>query len=312
MLTIAEEFRFVGERKKLPWFTGELVDNDALTHIIRTVKYLKPEMSLRTVLYALFPITEYYAHDEGVALDRKDKQQWLDFIGLHRSALARCIAQYGVQGNIPQRAAIVLDYFTQSNLLKNDTATVIELGCSAGLLGTALCRSEELFGGDVRSLKNHFWLQRVPSMRRYHIDYFGFDQCIPPLDLVPYFVWDKDMREKITSFILTYEQSGEVRRKDAYAVLGDFSVCNDTSVVILTSFFLYQFLHPEKMVKKLRRIVQTNDTVHWLDLSRNRELPCVFGKGNALLPDHVYLSHNGTPVAHVINGSDDCPDWEYL
>lgn len=51
-----------------------------------------------------------------------------------------------------------------------------------------------------------------------------------------------------------------------------------------------------------------------LDLSRNSNLDCLFKEGTekVLVENHVYLSHNSNQVAHVINGSDDCPDWEYL
>ena len=89
-------------------------------------------------------------------------------------------------------------------------------------------------------------------------------------------------------------------------------VVSSEPVIFLTAFVMYQLLSPQTMIQKILGLVHAHENVHWLDLSRNNSLDCLFKNVKALNENHIYLSHNGRQVAHVINGSDDCPDWEYL
>ena len=311
---LARELDFVGSKKRLPWFTRSLMQKTSFVDIVKDIQAGRKGTSLRNILYSLLPISEYVASLKKETFDRTSgEDEWIRVLEENAHLIRYLVVKYGTQGNIPQRAAIILDYFYKSNLLTNRSATVVELGCSAGLIGTVLCSSDSLFlhqGGSLA--KEYFWLTRMPSVRSsYNITYRGYDRTLPLKELVPFFVWDVDKRSKVSAFVETCPEKGVLFEKTFEEALEDVKKVNFETVCILTSFVLYQLAQPEVLVRNIMELVHTMGNVHWLDLSRNDGLPCLF-QSNMLVPGHVYLSHNGTQVARVINGSDDCPDWEYL
>ncbi|KKS38413.1 MAG: hypothetical protein UU98_C0007G0054 [Parcubacteria group bacterium GW2011_GWD2_42_14] len=311
---LARELDFVGSRKRLPWFTRNLTKKTSFVGLVEDIQEKRSETSLRNILYSLLPISEYVASLKKGKFDRTSgEDEWIKLLEENAHLIRHLAVKYGTQGNIPQRAAIILDYFYKSNLLSNRSATVVELGCSAGLIGTVLCSSETLFlhqGGSLA--KEYFWLKRMPRVRSsYNITYRGYDRTLPLKELIPFFVWDVDKRHQVSAFVETCPEKGVLFEKTFEEALEDVSKVNFEAVIILTSFVLYQLTHPEVLIDKIMELVYNMGNVHWLDLSRNDGLPCLFQR-NTCVPGHVYLSHNGTQVAHVINGSDDCPDWEYM
>jgi len=268
---LARELDFVGSKKRLPWFTRSLMQKTSFVDIVKDIQAGRKGTSLRNILYSLLPISEYVASLKKETFDRTSgEDEWIRVLEENAHLIRYLVVKYGTQGNIPQRAAIILDYFYKSNLLTNRSATVVELGCSA-----------------------------------------GYDRTLPLKELVPFFVWDVDKRSKVSAFVETCPEKGVLFEKTFEEALEDVKKVNFETVCILTSFVLYQLAQPEVLVRNIMELVHTMGNVHWLDLSRNDGLPCLF-QSNMLVPGHVYLSHNGTQVAHVINGSDDCPDWEYL
>jgi hypothetical protein len=314
---LMDELDFVGARKKIPWFTRDLTRHVDFKKFVLSIQKKRKDTTIRTTLYSLFPLSEYVAFLHGLEVDfKKGERQWVHMVLGHAREIQNLVVKYGTQGNVPQRAAIILDYFERIRMLPQASATVVELGCSAGLLGMTLCQSEELFVRHNGLLaKEYFWLKRMPHITvPYDITYIGYDKVIPPLDLVPFFVWDTERRKKVASFARTFKTKGVLFEKPFDPLLDVRRIESQVPVIFLTAFVMYQLARPEELQRKIMGLVHTHKNVHWLDLSRNSNLECLFGKCDAskLVQDHVYLSHNSVPVAHVIHGSDDCPDWEYL
>jgi hypothetical protein len=317
-----QEIDFVGKKKKIPWFTRDLRKNKCFNNLVADIQKEKKETSVRNILYSLLPISEYVASTKRRKFDRVNgKDAWLKLLAEEGGLIRSLSVRYGTQGNIPQRAAIILDYLAECGILPGTNLTVVELGCSAGLLGRVFCSSKKIFLRQKGELaKKFFWLQRYPRVfEDCVIRYVGYDHILPSPVLIPFYVWDKDKREKVLKFMDAFPQQGEVHEKSFIAALKSLMWVEGFEkfepIVILTSFVLYQLNEPEKLIQSIASKVSSIANVHWLDLSRNSGLESVFGvheKTMNLVPDHVYLSHNGVPVAHVINGSDDCPDWEYL
>lgn len=318
MEDLRAEIDFVGERKKIPWFTRELLSSGEFIDLIRCIQEARRESTLRTTLYSLFPISEYVAYLQGREVDfSKGKTPWFELLFDNTERIHSLAVKYGTQGNVPQRAAIILDYLRTGNMIPRFRATVIELGCSAGLLGTALCLSEEIFlRHNGLFAKEYFWLKRMPHITTpYDITYIGYDKVIPPLEMVPFFVWNKEKRGKVASFAETFKTKGVLFEKTFDSLLDVERIESQEPVIFITAFVMYQLLQPEILHQKIMHLVRTHRNVHWLDLSRNSNLGCLFGgskHSRSLIENHVYLSHNSRPVAHIINGSDDCPDWRYL
>lgn len=313
---LKKELDYVGERKKVKWFSRDLLKNIKFVKLVNRIQQ-KRNVTFRTTLYSLFPFSEYVAYCKGVEIDFiKGPDSWMNLV-LENSVLIESLAvKYGNQGNIPQRAGIILDYLERSRLLTSASATIIELGCSSGLVGVALCMTDELFvKHDGLLAKEYFWLKRFPVITTpYDITYIGYDQVIPPTELVPFFVWDKDKRKKVSAFIKNAKTKGVLFEKKFDSLVDVKRVVSDKPVIFLTAFVMYQLIHPEELMRKILGLVHMHENVHWLDLSRNNNLSNLFRDKtkNALIENHVYLSHNGEQVAHIVNGSDDCPDWEYL
>ncbi len=314
---LKEELDFVGARKSVPWFTRDLARNLDFKELIQNIQKKRKDSTIRTIHYSLFPLSEYVAFLHGFEISfKKGQKEWLRVVLENSHEIESLATRYGTQGNIPQRAAIVLDYFERARMLPKAKATVVELGCSAGLLGTTLCMSKELFLQHNGLLaKEYFWLRRTPHITvPYNITYIGYDKALPPLDLVPFFVWDTERREKVASFARMFKSKGVLFEKSFDPLLDVKRIESKEPVIFLTAFVLYQLAKPEDLQRKIMGLVHTHKNVHWLDLSRNSNLECLFGNFDdlKLVQNHVYLSHNSVPVAHIIHGSDDCPDWEYL
>ncbi len=323
---LEEELNFVGDKKKLSWFNSALVDNFHFTRLVSEVYQARPDTSLRNVLYSIPPLCEYVASLKGRTLDRSNgTDEWTLLFEENRQLISKLAVRHGTQGNIPQRAAIVLDYLHVGGLIPDGTATVFELGCSAGLLGTALCTAQKLFSrsNGCSLAKEYFWLKRMPKIKNSHnISYRGYDRMVPPRKLVPFYVWDLKQRAKVARFANSFGQKGDLREGSFEDALRDIREADQRErIIILTSFVLYQLRNPELLVQDILDLVHMRGNVHWIDLSRNSGLNCLFQEQAVLqgdravvdlVPNHIYLSHNGFPVAKVINGTDDCPDWEYL
>ncbi len=318
ILDLCDELDFVGARKKLPWFNRRLAKDSQFVTLVESILNERGGASTRTVLYSLLPLSEYVAYRIGVNTSLSDgARPWKKVVYENVDTLRMLAVKHGTQGNIPQRAAIVLDYFEESAILPTAACTTIELGCSAGLLGTVLCSSEELFRNHRGSLaREYFWLKRMPHLSvPYRISYIGYDRSIPPQDLIPFFLQDTDKRERVAAFARSYSPRGLLFEQTFDSFLDTERIVSTEPVIILTAFVLYQLDEPHVLIERILELVRTNDCVHWLDLSRNSKLPCLFGQQKQVQPlvsNHIYLSHNGVQVAHVTDGSDDCPNWEYL
>lgn len=311
---------FVGDRRKVPWLNASITNDPWFRDLCFRIQSERQGTSTQNMLYAIFAHAEHVLHLHGISrslLEYGSFLEWKEALRDHSEQLACSVIQHGTQGNIPQRAGIVIDFLCRSGLWKKgEKTTTVELGCSAGLLGRVFVNAHALFAADDR-WREFFWLARVPKVaENVPLEYVGMDRVIPPPSMVPYFMTNMEQRKMVEAFMVAYPyQAGELVVADVWEYLNQLGerVPQNGSVVFLTAFMLYHFEFPQPLVHKLLRIVSQHTKVHWLDLSRARVFmgtQC-HDDTRVLQPQHVYLRHNGVPVAHVINGSDDCPDWEW-
>lgn len=309
---LADELAFVGARKRVPWFQTLTEDPD-LVRFVEEVQKGLPQATLRTVLYCLFAISRYVADRHRWRSDVfLAPASWQRFARTHLDEVIHLAATYGTQGNIPQRAAMVLDCARYCGLLNGPRTRVIELGCASGQCGKAYVHHAYLFR-KPGPRKRYFWLTRLPFVPAGHgIEYLGVDRVIPPHDLVPYFVEDRVQRGKVARFVREVTFEGRLVESTAEAYLQGGIDRRRGTTLLVTSFMLYQLQDPNTLISLLMETVHASrGGVHWIDVSRNRDLKTIFS-GTGAIPDHVYLSHNGELVARVLDGSDDCPNWAYL
>lgn len=306
-----DELAFVGARKKVPWFQT-LAEDPYLIRFVEEAQKGLPQTTLRTILYCLFAMSRYVAERHRWRRDVfSTPASWQRFAHSYLDEVIRLAATYGTQGNIPQRAGMVLDCARYLGLLSGARTRIIELGCSSGECGKAFVHHAYLFRRSVR--ERYFWVTRVPVVPvRHGIEYIGVDRVLPPPVIVPYFLEDRAQREKVARFVREVTFEGRLIESTAEAYLQRGIDYGHGTTLLVTSFVLYQLTDPGPLIALLREAVHlSRGSVHWLDISRNRGLEMIFADTGAI-SDHVYLSHNGTLVARVLDGSDDCPNWTYL
>ncbi len=309
---LADELDFVGSKQKLPWFGRKCALDPWFVGLVQELRTLNPILSTRNILCALMP------HSEHVASAKSDNmfisyKHWKSFVCENKERIVRRVVEHGTQRNLPQCAAILLDYLHHARSILTPTVRIVEFGCSAGLMGRAFLNAREVFAPEVA--EKYFWLTRLPRLGGAHIcSYVGVDKVIPSEDLVPYFIGDLEKREKLRCFMNDYACAGDLHEQamEEYLVR-ESGVLSNMPVLYVTSFLLYQFADPTQIAMRLQAFCEGRDDRHWLDLSRAEVLAGMFDDSAYTLdPTHIYLRHNGVPVAHVIGGSDDCPNWEYI
>lgn len=281
---------------------------------IKEIVNQRKQTSLRNILYSLFPITEYLCETQGISGSIFSSYAlWSDFAKANSTIIIELSVNHGTQGNIPQRAVIILDYVHKAGLVKRGENIVIELGCSGGLIGCVMENHRKLFVEKSGFLTDkYFWLKRKPKIeiQNAFFNYLGYDTYLPPKKFLPFFIWDKEKRRKVEMFINDFQPKGLLLQQPVDRFFEVTNIFSSSPIIIITSFMFYQFRDAKSIQEKILEKIKHD--VHWIDLSRNNNLPFLFKPIERFVPNHTYLSHNGNPVAKIIDGSDDCPNWEYL
>ena len=312
---LAKELDFVGDRRKVPWFNHTLLQDIWFWRLCHMLCVSHRGTSTRNLLYALLSHTEYVSSKQlGTTYsDWASYADWKRFVVMHEYDIVRSVLRHGTQGNIPQRAAMIIDYLSKCDQTRGKQLTVIELGCSAGLLGRAFMHATQLFSDP--HMTEYTWLTRRPDVHVHVGSYIGVDKVIPPHDLVPYFILDKEKRQRTMSFMHAFPSSGALMQSslETYLHHADLNSSGD-QVILVTAFVLYHYEHPGEVVRLFRDVLDEYHHVHWLDLSRAEVLAPIYDApvGRRLQAHYFYLRHNGEPVSHVTKGSDDCPNWVYV
>jgi len=294
---------FVRSVRGIAWLNQELSNNRNFWKLIADIQGRGKSMTVRNVLYSMLCVADFLGVS---ARDTETFDEWFRLVGDKLDRLVQ-LSSKGTQGNIPQRAAIVLDYIAR-NMNQNKSLTIVELGCSGGLLGRVFAHAHKIFSDEY--FHQYFWLKRIPAVPEKPIYYIGCDQERPDNQLLPFYVWNLEQRKKTALFMRDYPSSGIFMHMSIEHFLENHLRFVTGDIVLLTSFVLYQ-INDASFVKNITRVTKRNSCIEWIDLSRAQDFP--YNKSRYNLRERwVHLFHNGVPRARIINGSDDCPDWEYL
>lgn len=298
-------FKQVSINKGLP-FVAELYTDKIFMNFFER---LESSRNTLTKLLSIFPALEYVQYRTNKKLYSLDysylyasKENFLNALEGKKREVARFVTEYGTQGSIPQRAFMILSFIHDYQLVpRGKKLRIIEIGCAAGSLGKVFMNYHELINHP--DFDHMFWIiDKTKLPRSFNTEYIGFDVKIPPHELLPYFVWDKEKRQKVRLFVEnTKHLSIETREENAFHYLDTYCPHDDIETVILTSFMFYQIPKKLEFIKKINHY-----GFHWIDISRNRnDIPHLVGYKNG----YCYLSLNGLPKRQVLDGSDDCPNW---
>ena len=305
---LSAELDFVGKTKKIAWFNRDLVKDDFLLDLLGKIQQKrkelgKPETTIRNILYSIFPASEFLFDSSGE--DSREVFQdyfcWKSFAGLYGKDLIE-LAVNGTQGNIPQRAAVIIDTIANQNFPEEEIK-IIELGCSGGALGMVFENYQNLFNPDC--CQDYFWLKKIPENKKHVFSYEGYDLNIPQKNYAPFFLWDLEQRKKTKKFLDDFELQGKIHQKNLDEFIKQAKTIKKNTI-ILTSYLLYQLSKPEKICEQIIELIIKNNNVFWIDLSRKEKKLDFLLTGQERIN---YLSFNGTTLYQAINSSDDWADW---
>jgi hypothetical protein len=308
---LRQELNFVGQKKAIKWFNQDLTENlffmSVIKQLIAKRELLGYKTTLRNVLYSIFPATEYLYDKTG----KKSRQafnydhSWMGIVNVNIGIdKFTDLAAKGTQGNIPQRAAVIIDYLAKNNKLSFGQNNIIELGCAGGVLGLIFENCQTL------DWEKYTWCQKEPELsEESFFNYTGYDINIPNRDYLPFFIWDEDKRKKLIDINRDFKLNGNIILQNIETFLqGEIKA--EAPTFIITSYVMYQLPNAVDIYNEIMKKVANTDNLHWLDLSRNDDsLDFLFGK-NFFKRGINYLSHDGVPKIQAINGSDDWVNWQ--
>lgn len=305
---LSAELDFVGKTKKIDWFNSNLTKDPFFLDLLREIKekresLKKPKTTIRNILYSLFPASEFLFDSSGETSREvfEEYESWKNFVGAYLERFVD-LAVNGTQGNIPQRAAVVIDLINQLNAT-GKPVKIIELGCSGGALGMVFENYQKLFYSDC--CQDYFWLKKIPENKNHFFSYEGYDLNIPQKDFAPFFLWDLEKREKTKKFLNDFQLQGKIHQKnlEEFFKQGE-GIEEDT--FILTSYLLYQLSEPAKICDQITNLTSKNKNLFWLDLSKKEKKLEFFLGGQERIN---YLSLNGKQQFQAIDSSDDWANW---
>lgn len=307
---LRHELDFVGQRKGIPWFNRSLSTDIFFLGLVKQIiarrNLAGHKTTLRNVLYSIFPATEYLYDRTGKNSRRAFSSDygWKGIVNINigTEKLTKLAAK-GTQGNIPQRAAVIIDYLTKANKLASGQNNIIELGCAGGNLGIIFEQAK------ILDWEKYSWCQKVPEIKEdSFFNYTGYDISIPARNYVPFFIWDEDKRRRLIAFNKDLSLKGNIILQDINTFL-EGNIKAEVPTFILTSYIMYQLPNAVDIYNKIMEKVFKTANLYWIDLSRNDDsLDFLFGN-NFFMRGINYLSFNGVPKMEAINCSDDWSDW---
>ncbi len=240
----------------------------------------------------------------------KDDVPYMDIIEGQAAEIVRVSVEKNVQANLPSRALPIFEVFY--NKIGSSSYSVIELGSSAGLIGRALMNPEKIIQNRKLYLSSR---QQIPACIPRVNGYLGLDLSLPEDDWLIACDWEPEHRQQLECFLADSAPSGEqdfslfegnVFGFSTFPEVGKFvarSVSRGSTVVVLTSFMLYQYEEEQK--KQLRGEIfgfltfNGGSGAHWINQDVNLKAS----------PLEYYIELDGEKI---IDLSDDaCVHWKW-
>jgi hypothetical protein len=300
----------------LDWFTEENLGKE----LVKEIKAIQSASgrNLRITLLSIFAAIEYLYNKE-YENEKSDVREIFSEKIIFQNKFLRKYAdiekfviEHGCQKSFPQRAFVFLDQLNEIVPEETSHIHLVEFGAAAGFLGH-IFEYPDFHIHTLSEPKNEvFRVKKKIKTPHFKIDYHGYDLHIPSQEILPYFIWDLEKRERVQRYMKIYRRPRHLYIKDMFTVLDEYSGTNDdlSNVYFITSCMLYQLSDEAKTrFQDLMTILQGRGAT-WLDLSRHHhDIPWLEVIDQRLEYNHNYLSVDGIPRKRIIDGSEDCSNW---
>ena len=304
----------LGASLGLDWFTAENLGIDLIYEIKQVQK--TSGRNLRITLLSIFAAIEYLYTEEYQKEGLDVREIFQEKISFQNKFLRKYddiekfVAEHGCQKSFPQRAFIFLDQLNEIVSTETKKIKLIEFGAAAGFLGHIFEHPSYYIEGLPKN--DVFQVKRKIQTPHFGIQYEGYDLHIPKQEIVPYFIWDIEKRERVQRYMQIYRRPRILHEKDMFMVLDTYLKTDDnlSDVYFITSCMLYQLSRGAKTRFQTIMTSLQERNAHWLDLSRHHnDIPWLEAITQQLEYDHNYLSVDGIPRKRIIDGVDDCSNW---
>ena len=241
----------------------------------------------------------------------KNGQQHPEVIRQHGEEIVRLSVEKGVQANLPSRALPIFEVL--HNKVGASSYSVIELGSSAGLIGRCLMNPNNIVERKELYLTPQ---QQLPSSMPVVNGYMGIDLSLPDDDWLIACDWEPNHRRQLQRFLADCApmkdqdfslHEGNVFGFSTFPQVNEFvarSVARGSTVVVLTSFMMYQYEEEQK--KQLRGEIFGFLTfnggygAHWINQDVNLSAS----------PLEYYIELDGEKIVEL--SDDACIQWNWL
>ncbi len=238
-------------------------------------------------------------------------QDHREVIERHADEIIRMSVEKNVQANLPSRALPLFEVF--HNKIGSSSYSVIELGSSAGLIGRSLMNPQNIIRNKALYLSPH---QQMPTCVPAVNGYMGIDLSLPDDDWLIACDWEPTHRKQLARFLADNTPApgrdfslheGNVFGFSTFPKVAEFvarSVSRGATVVVLTSFMLYQYEEEQK--KQLRGEIFGFLTfnggygAHWINQDVNLDAS----------PLEYYIELDGEKIVEL--SDDACVQWTWI
>jgi hypothetical protein len=263
----------------------------------------KSDKETSEAVIVLISVIKYISGNRYVFEEMEHADSFQDFIDSNFNEILSLSIEKKVQGNLPERAFPLLELFNKK--LPSQSITVIELGASYGMVGRSLL-DPNLF---IKNRGNYFFQdQKIPKSMTPIGYYLGLELAPPDERWLYSSVWYPDEEQHLRNIINDFSSIKNFRLIKGNAM--GFSLLDpvkkivgqSTSIVILTSFMLYQ-LNTENRNNLKNEILEfikatssnwINQTVDILSSSKEEEYS---------------IEWNGVKIMGLKD--DRCSDWRW-
>jgi hypothetical protein len=223
-----------------------------------------------------------------------------EFIKNNADLIYETAVEKRAQSNIPGRALPLFDILAEK--MQAPAVSVIELGASYGLIGRCLLNPAKI----VANRDSYFPpQQQMPVNPRPVDDYLGIELSPPDTEWLLAWEWHPGQRERLKNFLqdIGADEKFTLLKGSAFGfsrleAVGEL-VRRSSTVVVLTSFMLYQYDHKQQRLLTDEILQFTGEANrHWINQT--------FDTSSLA----SYIEFDGQPVIELVDGS--CKRWQWV
>ncbi|MCK4763875.1 MAG: hypothetical protein KAW12_16855 [Candidatus Aminicenantes bacterium] len=247
---------------------------------------------------------KYISKEGDVFAKLEETDSFQEYIEDNSGLIMKLSIEKSVQGNIPERGLPILEILSRK--IGNTLINVIELGASYGLIGRCLLDPINIIKNKDRYFPAR---QKIPENIRAINKYLGIELNPPDKDWLLAGIWEEDIELRLRNFINDIQPGNEFELTQGNAFGFTTSepvkklVSQPGTVIVLTSFMLYQYSEKKRKILKDNILEFTKRLDgHWINQAVNVATQSQI--------DDYYIAWDDKKIIEL--NDDTCMNWRWL